>query len=517
MDENLFFRQAALRICGSLDIKKAAVDCLSYIKDFIPASELIVSWLDPETKTVRNLVSANPAGETWITPPIAVSENIIQVMEDRINEWQGVKIDNHPETDPAARIIIANYKTPDPSAMYIILVMEGVLLGMLGILAEGKYVFTDTHARLLALMREPCTIAISNALRYQEVLEMKEKVDAENIELTKELLRETHEEIIGAESGLAGVMDMVRQVAPMNSPVMILGETGVGKEVIANAIHYLSTRNDKAFIKVNCGAIPEGLIDAELFGHEKGAFTGAVSQKRGRFERADQGSIFLDEVGELPLQAQVRLLRVLQQKEVERVGGSEIIPVDVRIIAATNRNLEKMIQSGDFREDLWYRLNIFPIIIPPLRQRRQDIPDFVHHFLKKKAKELKIQSLPEISEQGMARLMNHSWPGNVRELENIIERELIRKRGREERSLLSFEYFDSFSEKELIETTHDARQSICSLDDVITSHIKDALKLSQGKIYGDDGAAKILRLNPNTLRSKMRKLGITVQQKRVIK
>lgn len=512
MDENVFFRQATLRICGSLDIVKATTSCCSYIKDYIPISELTVNWLDPETRTIHNLVSVTSTGKTWIAPPIAVSEKIIQMMEERISDWQEVRIENYPENDPAARVIVANYNTQNPSAMYMVLVMEGILLGMVGVLTEGKNVFTEAHARLFSLLREPCAIAMSNALRYQEVLRLKEKADAENRELTQELIGTTEKEIIGAGSGLAGVMDMVRQVAPLNSPVMLLGETGVGKEVIANAIHRFSDRANGPFIKVNCGAIPESLIDSELFGHEKGAFTGAVSQKRGRFERADKGSIFLDEVGELPLQAQVRLLRVLQHKEIDRVGGTETIPVDVRIITATNRNLEKMIRGGVFREDLWYRLNIFPIIIPPLRQRTDDIPELVYHFVEKKAKELKINTLHKVSTAGMDRLKSHHWPGNVRELENIIERELIQKRGREGGDLLSFEYVDPTGKKELM-IDKQSGMPFSSLDDVLSRHIIDALNLTQGKIYGKDGAAQLLKINPDTLRSKMRKLHISVQKK----
>jgi transcriptional regulator with GAF, ATPase, and Fis domain len=378
-----------------------------------------------------------------------------------------------------------------------------------GILAEGKGVFTRTHARLLSLLREPFAIAMSNALRYQEVLKLKDMLDAENRELSRELLSTAGDEIIGAEFGLAGVMEMVRQVAPLNSPVMLLGETGVGKEVIANAIHRLSPRADAPFIKVNCGAIPEGLLDAELFGHEKGAFTGAIAQKRGRFERADKGSIFLDEIAELPLQAQVRLLRVLQHKEIERVGGTQMIPVDVRIISATNKNLEALVRSGAFREDLWYRLNIFPIMIPPLRQRTEDIPALVHHFVEKKAKELKIHTPPPVSAQGVERLKAHHWAGNVRELENLIERELIRRRGLDDTGSL---VFGNLSLPELREKKIDLPESgqvLVPLDEAMSQHIRKALRQTKGKIYGPGGAAEFLKVNPNTLRSRMRKLGIT--------
>ncbi len=509
IDENEFFRQAALRICGSLDIGKAMADFVHYIKDYIPVSELTLSWLEPDSGIIRNLVSATPSGKTWVIPPIPVPKEIIRYIDERISGWQEVRIENDPKQDPTTRTIIPYYDTPNPSAMYMVLVVEGTLLGAVGILAEGKGVFTKTHARLLSLLREPFAIAMSNALRYQEVLKLKDLLDAENRELSRELISSAGDEIVGAEFGLAGVMEMVRQVAPLNSPVMLLGETGVGKEVIANTIHRLSPRGDAPFIKVNCGAIPEGLLDAELFGHEKGAFTGAIAQKRGRFERAHKGSIFLDEIAELPHRAQVRLLRVLQHKEIERVGGTQMIPVDVRIISATNKNLEAMVRSGDFREDLWYRLNIFPIMIPPLRQRTEDIPAFVHHFVEKKAKELKIHTPPPVSAQGVERLKAHPWPGNVRELENLIERELIRRRGIDDTGSLVFE---NLSLPELREKKADLLESgqvPAPLDEAMSQHIRKVLRQTKGKIYGPGGAAEFLKVNPNTLRSRMRKLGIT--------
>jgi transcriptional regulator with GAF, ATPase, and Fis domain len=303
-------------------------------------------------------------------------------------------------------------------------------------------------------------------------------------------------------------MEMVRQVAPIDTPVMLLGESGVGKEVIANAIHYLSSRRNAPFVRVNCGAIPGSLLDSELFGHEKGAFTGAIESRKGRFERADKGSIFLDEIGELSPQAQVRLLRVIQNNEIERVGGKRTIAINVRIIAATHRNLEEMIASGRFREDLWYRLNTFPIMIPPLRQRNEDIPALIHHFLERKSKDLKIHTPPVITAADIERLKTYSWPGNVRELENLIERALIQSRGRKESEPLRFEHF-IFPEK--TDETHGlsaVNHNLLTLDEAMSQHIRQALQLTGGKISGHNGAAHLLGINPNTLRSRMRKLGI---------
>ena len=297
---------------------------------------------------------------------------------------------------------------------------------------------------------------------------------------------------------------MVREVAPLDSTVLLQGETGVGKEIIANAIHSLSRRNNGPFIQVNCGAIPETLIDSELFGHEKGAFTGAISQKRGCFERADRGTIFLDEVGELPPQAQVRMLRVLQDKNIHRVGGTSQIKVDIRIIAATHQNLHEMVKRKLFRDDLWFRLNVFPIIIPPLRDRKEDIPALVNHFIEKKSKELEIPLLPKLAPGAMAPLMAYAWPGNVRELENVIERALILSKGRP----LTFDNIvwpDDNREHGEPTTRID---DFLNLDHVISKHIQHALHTTKGKVHGPSGAAQLLGLNPSTLRHRMRKLGI---------
>jgi transcriptional regulator with GAF, ATPase, and Fis domain len=311
-------------------------------------------------------------------------------------------------------------------------------------------------------------------------------------------------------------MEMVRQVASLDSPVLLMGETGVGKEVIANAIHYSSHRKDGPFVKVNCGSIPENLLDSELFGHEKGAFTGAITQRRGRFERAHGGTIFLDEIGELPLQAQTRLLRVLQYKEIERVGGTKSIPVDIRIIIATHQRLEKMVASNQFREDLWFRINVFPIEIPPLRQRKEDIPALVRYFVDRKSRELKIHPPPKQIDGAVDGLKSYHWPGNVRELENIIERCLIRNRGQKEGETLSFESMDlpqSEDEKMPFSAFSGHDNKILNLNEAMSFHIKYALKLAKGKVEGAHGAAELLGINPQTLRARMKKLGVPYGRK----
>ena len=304
-------------------------------------------------------------------------------------------------------------------------------------------------------------------------------------------------------------MEMVRQVAPLNSHVLLLGETGVGKEVIANAIHYSSSRSEGPLVRVNCGAIPESLLDSELFGHEKGAFTGALGRKRGRFERAHGGTLFLDEVGELSSAAQVRLLRVLQDNEIERVGGTETLKVDVRVITATNRNMEDMIKSRQFREDLWFRLNVFPITIPPLRRRKSDIPELVNHFIYRKTKEFNLTRHPVLAPGAMEKLQAYNWPGNVRELINIVERALIRYQAGKRNESLHFEEL-STAELDDIEPprTSESTEQLLTLDDAMREHIERILHMTGGKIQGKDGAAAVLGVHSSTLRSRMKKMGI---------
>ncbi|MBT6615030.1 MAG: sigma-54-dependent Fis family transcriptional regulator, partial [Deltaproteobacteria bacterium] len=324
----------------------------------------------------------------------------------------------------------------------------------------------------------------------------------------RELYRMTGDKIIGSDFGLKETMELVDRVAQTNSPVLLLGETGVGKEVIAYNLHYQSERHEKPFITVNCGAIPENLIDSELFGHEKGAFTGALKQKSGRFERAHNGTIFLDEIGELPLNAQVRLLRVIQEKKIERVGGTDTISVNIRIIAATHRNLEEMIEQGLFREDLWFRLNVFPITIPPLRERTVDIPALVQHFTEQKSKEMKLRDIPSIDDGEMHSLIAYDWPGNVRELGNLIERALILSKD----GILRFTPFLNFQNKNSVVPNTDRAKDgtdIQTLDQVNIAYIKRILDKTNGKIHGPDGAANLLGINGNTLRARIKKLGIS--------
>jgi DNA-binding NtrC family response regulator len=307
--------------------------------------------------------------------------------------------------------------------------------------------------------------------------------------------------IVGKSPKLLHVLDQVVQVASFDSTVLISGETGVGKEGLANAIHALSNRRQKPFIKVNCAAIPETLIESELFGHERGAFTSAMERRIGKFEQAQGGTIFLDEIGELPLQVQSKLLRVLQEKEVERIGGRTTVKVDLRIIAATNRNLHKEVAAGRFRMDLYYRINVFPIELPPLRERKEDIPLLVRHFLQMhaEASDTKVKMVtPEVLE----RLMGYSWPGNIRELQHLVERNVVTSRSA---VITSVELPEEPDEVAAPAEASGFRQ----MAEVDKEHIIEALQRCNGKVSGKGGAAEILGINPNTLTSRMKKLGIT--------
>jgi len=296
-------------------------------------------------------------------------------------------------------------------------------------------------------------------------------------------------------------MEMVRTVSRTSSPVLLLGETGTGKEVIAKNIHQTSPRRDGPFVRVQCGAMPESLLDSELFGHEKGAFTGAVAVNKGRFERANNGTIFLDEIGELSPEAQVKLLRVLQEKEYERVGGQHTLKIDVRVIAATHRNLLEMVHAGKFREDLWFRLNVFPIELPPLRQRKEDIFSLVQYFMVRKARELNLPVNQSLAPGTLERLLQYDWPGNVRELQNVVERGLIVCNGQPIEIPASY-----FPGRAAIAQSSESRMD--TLENVVRTHLCRVLEATRGRIEGPGGAAEILALNPSTLRGKLRKYRI---------
>ena len=376
------------------------------------------------------------------------------------------------------------------------LIFRGELLGVLGMFSHR--VMSDEEFDRLALFANQAAIAIKNAHLVTEVENLKNQLKAENVYLQEEIrTQHNFEEIIGQTGAIKKVLKIIEQVAPTEASVLILGETGTGKELIARAVHNLSKRKNRALIKVNCAAIPSGLVESELFGHERGAFTGALAQKIGRFELADNGTIFLDEVAELPVELQPKLLRVLQEGEFERVGGTRTIKVNVRVIAATNRNLGEAVEGGRFREDLFYRLSVFPVTIPPLRERKEDILLLAQYFAIKYGKRLG-KKIGQIPRKVVDALKSHSWPGNIRELENIIERAVILSPGPQ------LELGESLPQR----SVSSQGKQLLTLEEMEQNHITEVLRLTGGRVSGDNGAAKILNVKPTTLESRMKKLGI---------
>ncbi len=371
-------------------------------------------------------------------------------------------------------------------------------LGLITLGSRRANSFSQEDLNLLSQLSTQIALAVENAVAYGRVTAARDRLEDERLYLESEISAEYNfEDIVGKSAALRRVLREIEIVAPTDSTVLLHGETGTGKELIARAIHSLSTRRKRTFVRLNCAAIPSGLVESELFGHEKGAFTGALIQKKGRFEIADQGTLFLDEIGDISLELQPKLLRALQEHEFERLGSAKTIRVDVRLIAATHRDLPSMMRDNQFREDLFYRLNVFPIEIPPLRDRRDDIPLLVNFFVSRLSRKMQkhIQSIPKEAMEG---LTNAPWPGNIRELQNFIERAVILTPGSELRVPL----------KELKRPSVASNTSGSTFQEAERQAVVEALKAAQGKISGQGGAAERLGLKRTTLQNKMRKLGI---------
>jgi len=376
-------------------------------------------------------------------------------------------------------------------------------LGAMGFGSLHPRTYGQAEIAFMQQVARQVAVAVENALGYKQIAELKEKLAKEKLYLEEEIRIEYNfEEIIGESTTLKKVLKQVEVVAPTDSTVLILGETGTGKELLARAIHNLSGRRERTFVKINCAAIPTGLLESELFGHEKGAFTGAIAAKMGRFELADQGTIFLDEVGEIPLELQVKLLRVLQEQEFERLGSTRTIRVNVRVIAATNRDLARLVEDKGFRSDLYYRLNVFPITVPPLRERVEDIPALTRHFAQKFVQRMK-KRIETIPSEAMKALQNYPWPGNVRELENFIERAVILTHGPD--------LFIPIAELKRMPGS-ETNSPTATLEQAEREHILKALRESDWTIGGAAGAAAKLGMKRTTLQSRMQKLGIFRQR-----
>jgi formate hydrogenlyase transcriptional activator len=380
----------------------------------------------------------------------------------------------------------------------VALVSRDRLLGVLALANQRENAFDEEKTAFLSQVAQQVAIGVENALAFGEIADLKDKLTQEKLYLEDEIRGDMDfEGIVGQSSALRHVLGLVETVAPSDSTVLLLGETGTGKELIARVIHERSRRKDRTFVKLNCAAIPTGLLESELFGHERGAFTGAISQKVGRLELADQGSLFLDEVGDIPIEIQPKLLRALQEREFERLGSTRTKRVDVRLVAATNRDLEKMIENREFRSDLYYRLNVFPIRIPPLRERPDDIPLLVRYFTQKYGRrmEKKIESIPATA---MKKLASWHWPGNIRELENFIERSVILTHGTALEAPIS----------ELGNNNGSTAPKVGTREASERDEIVRILKTTNGRVAGAEGAAARMGIKRTTLISRMRKLGI---------
>ena len=415
-----------------------------------------------------------------------------------------LNLHQHDPLAPYEKMLFEMWDNKIQTLCLLPLMSGNPLLGVLKLAQCDEKVFTTTNLKLLRQIAERVSIAIDNALAYREIQRLKERLVDENLALTEQLNNVESEfgEIIGRSEAMNSVLKQVEMVAQSDSTVLILGETGTGKELIARAIHNLSGRNGRRMVKMNCAAMPAGLLESDLFGHERGAFTGASAQRIGRFELADKSSLFLDEVGDMPVELQPKLLRVLQEQEFERLGSNKLIHTDVRLIAATNRDLKQMVADREFRSDLYYRLNVFPIHLPPLRERPEDIPLLVKAFTFKIARRLgrNIDSIPAETLRLLSRM---EWPGNVRELENVIERAVLLTRG----SVLQL----SLPEMS-IETEPLAAEVLPEEGEDEYQLIVRVLKESNGVVAGPKGAAQRLGLKRTTLLSRMKRLGIHKDQ-----
>ena len=486
-----------------LELREAIELIAPRIRQRVPLSALIIRRLDLDQ--LRTDTAAAWLDESWPEPAVTP---IAQHMLPRLFEWsRNAEVRRIASDDVLAPLVRPG--KPDGDVVAAVLTSGDRPAGLMCVYAYGAARFTAQQLELLASISEPVSVALSNDARLHEMSRMREALEADKRALLSRLARQdVADAIVGAETGLRDVMEQVKRVAPTDTPVLLLGETGTGKEVIARAVHAHSTRARGPVERINCGAIPLGLVDSELFGHERGSFTGAIHARKGWFERSDGGTLFLDEIGELPLQAQVRLLRIVQDGTFERVGAQKSLHVDVRIVAATHQDLGEMVAAGTFREDLWYRLNVFPIRLPPLRERPQDLPMLAAHFAWRVGQRLGRGPLTP-SRQDLELLVRYPWPGNVRELAAVIERAAILGNGQELAVAAALGVAHALPDLQHASTgvvggTHE----ITTLDQAMAEHIRRALHATHGRIEGPKGAARLLGINPHTLRARMRKLGI---------
>ena len=485
------------QVVTQLDVNELFRSASASIRKYF-ANDFTGFWLiDKQSNQLECAVLDFPGGKGFLAdiPARAVTDREAEKMRSRTAEiWWQQDIDKlRPE-------VLERLKAESIAAMAV--APLGTSNGPLGLMSMGSKRpnnFGQEDLDILSQISAQISLALDNALAYGRLSASRNRLEDERLYLESEIRAEYNfEDLVGKSPALRKVLDQIEIVAPTGSTVLLRGETGTGKELVARALHSLSPRRERTFVRLNCAAIPSGLVESELFGHEKGAFTGALMQKRGRFELADHGTLFLDEIGDISLELQPKLLRALQEKEFERLGSNKTIHVDVRLVAATHRDLSLMIRNNQFREDLFYRLNVFPIEIPPLRERREDIPLLVHYFVSRLSSRMqkRIKSIPK---PAMDALSNAAWPGNVRELENFVERAVILTRGDELNVPLT----------ELKKSSGRNAAPVSTFQQAERLAIIQALRAASGRISGAGAAAERLGLKRTTLQNKMRRLNIT--------
>jgi transcriptional regulator with GAF, ATPase, and Fis domain len=495
--------QFSLHIITSSDPEKSLITIYQFLKKHFPLNLLNAAIYDAQHGIMHYRIGITDEGVMLVDEKVKLSSTARILAQDELKKpiLNIASTNRHPVTHDISNYFSTNETASSLSATKKINASRYLLIGLI---AWGEGLYKETHVQLLKGLFDALTGVIQSILHQLEIDSEKNRLITEKRDLRKRV----GPRIIGEETGLREVMSQIDRVAPLDIPVLLMGETGVGKEIIANAIHQRSQRATQPFVSINCGAIPDTLLESELFGYEKGAFTGATETKNGYFEQADHGNIFMDEIGELSSMAQVKLLRCLQTMKFHRVGGKRPISVDVRVIAATNRDLKTLAENGQFRKDLWYRLNVFPIYIPPLRERKLDIPELALYFARIKSNEMNLPHDFSFAPESMEQLQDYHWPGNIRELQNVIERKLIISQGKP----LSFFELTETRTRPSKEKPSSTSPGFPTMDEVISQHIRKCLLLSKGRVEGAGGAAELLGINPSTLRGRMRKCGIKIDR-----
>jgi formate hydrogenlyase transcriptional activator len=497
----------------SLELPELFRGIVSTLQRVIHHDYTSLALLDPGTGTLKIYALDFPGRQGLLKPEMTIPRDASPagraIAESRTLISRGAELDQY--SSEVVRLLRAE-------GLQVIccipLSNRGRTFGTLNLASRRLDVFSDEDIELVQQVAAQIAIAVENALAFKQIDALKDKLAEEKLYLEEEIRSAFNfEEIVGDSPAIRRALAQVELVAPAGTTVLILGETGTGKEVIARAVHNLSPRKERTFVKVNCAAIPSGLLEAELFGHERGAFTGAINQKIGRFELADRGTLFLDEIGDIPLELQPKLLRVLQEQEFERLGSNRTQRVDVRVVAATNRDLARLVADREFRSDLYYRLNVFPIQIPPLRERREDVPLLVRYFVQNFSRRLN-KIVEYVPAEAMDALVNYAWPGNIRELENLIERAVLLSPGKELRVPLSELKSSALSANGNVApdlslfSPSPSAVPITTLEEAERQHILRALRQTEWRIAGPKGAAAILGMKRTTLQARMRKLGI---------